>query len=180
MMFLNWTRVAILYEDEYGLIRLQELVRAPPSKNVEIYIRQTGPDNYRFWVLLKLVNYCPLNINCNLNVPDIEIIDDSLITERCWGRSRGRRSTTSSWTLKERTPSSSSGTCCSSRWTMTGWARGQNVSWNTVWLITSQYHYTFTSFDVETLDLEDFKYNQVNITAFRYWEDSCHHPVTHE
>ena len=47
MMFLNWTRVAILYEDEYGLIRLQELVRAPPSKNVEIYIRQTGPANYR-------------------------------------------------------------------------------------------------------------------------------------
>ena len=30
-----------------------------------------------------------------------------------------------------------------------------------------QYHYTFTSFDVETLDLEDFKYNHVNITAFR-------------
>ena len=47
MMFLNMTRVAILYEDEYGLIRLQELVRAPPSKNIEIYIRQTGPDNYR-------------------------------------------------------------------------------------------------------------------------------------
>lgn len=32
-----------------------------------------------------------------------------------------------------------------------------------------QFHYTFTSFDIETLDLEDFKYNQVNITAFR-WE----------
>jgi hypothetical protein len=31
-----------------------------------------------------------------------------------------------------------------------------------------QYHYTFTSFDVESLDLEDFQYNQVNITAFRY------------
>jgi hypothetical protein len=30
-----------------------------------------------------------------------------------------------------------------------------------------QYHYTFTSFDVESLDLEDFQYNQVNITAFR-------------
>ena len=27
MLFLNWTRAAILYEDEYGLIRLQELVR---------------------------------------------------------------------------------------------------------------------------------------------------------
>ena len=35
-------------------------------------------------------------------------------------------------------------------------------------IILFQYHYTFTSFDVETLDLEDFKYNQVNITSFRY------------
>ena len=34
-------------------------------------------------------------------------------------------------------------------------------------LFSWQYHYTFTSFDVETLDLEDFKYNHVNITAFR-------------
>ena len=47
MVFLNWTRVAILYEDEFGLIRLQELVRSPPHKNVEIYIRQTHPLNYR-------------------------------------------------------------------------------------------------------------------------------------
>ena len=47
MVFLNWTRVAILYEDEFGLIRLQELVRSPPYKNVEIYIRQTHPSNYR-------------------------------------------------------------------------------------------------------------------------------------
>ena len=31
----------------------------------------------------------------------------------------------------------------------------------------NQYHYTFTSFDVETFDLEDFKYNNVNMTAFR-------------
>ena len=30
MLFLNWTRAAILYEDEYGLIRLQELVRFIP------------------------------------------------------------------------------------------------------------------------------------------------------
>ena len=34
--------------------------------------------------------------------------------------------------------------------------------------IPHRYHYTFTTFDVETLDLEDFKYNQVNITAFRW------------
>jgi len=30
-----------------------------------------------------------------------------------------------------------------------------------------KYHYFFTSFDLETFDLEDFKYNFVNITAFR-------------
>ncbi|KAJ8668855.1 hypothetical protein QAD02_000114, partial [Eretmocerus hayati] len=29
------------------------------------------------------------------------------------------------------------------------------------------YHYLFTTFDIETFDLEDFKYNLVNITAFR-------------
>ena len=47
-MFLNWTRVAILYEDEYGLIRLQELVRAPPTRNVEIYIRQVDALSSKF------------------------------------------------------------------------------------------------------------------------------------
>ncbi|XP_070138570.1 glutamate receptor ionotropic, kainate 2 isoform X3 [Drosophila bipectinata] len=30
-----------------------------------------------------------------------------------------------------------------------------------------RYHYMFTTFDLETYDLEDFRYNSVNITAFR-------------
>lgn len=30
-----------------------------------------------------------------------------------------------------------------------------------------KYHYLFTTFDLETFDLEDFKYNFVNVTAFR-------------
>lgn len=30
-----------------------------------------------------------------------------------------------------------------------------------------KYHYLFTTFDLETFDLEDFKYNFVNMTAFR-------------
>ena len=47
MRFLNWTRAAILYEDEFGLVRLQDLVRTPPMKNLELYIRQTNPANYR-------------------------------------------------------------------------------------------------------------------------------------
>ena len=47
MVYLNWTKAAILYEDEFGLIRLQDLVRSPPSKNAVLYIRQTMPSNYR-------------------------------------------------------------------------------------------------------------------------------------
>ena len=47
MKFLNWTRAAILYEDDFGLVRLQDLVRTPYTKNLELYIRQTTPDNYR-------------------------------------------------------------------------------------------------------------------------------------
>ena len=30
-----------------------------------------------------------------------------------------------------------------------------------------RYHYTFTSLDVESFDLEDFRYNGVNMTSFR-------------
>lgn len=30
-----------------------------------------------------------------------------------------------------------------------------------------KYHYLITSFDVDILDLEDFKYNFVNLTSFR-------------
>lgn len=30
-----------------------------------------------------------------------------------------------------------------------------------------KYHYLFTSFDLETFEMEDFRYNFVNITAFR-------------
>jgi glutamate receptor, ionotropic, invertebrate len=30
-----------------------------------------------------------------------------------------------------------------------------------------KYHYLFTSFDIETFEMEDFRYNFVNITAFR-------------
>ena len=94
---------------------------------------------------------------------------------RCWGRSRARRFTTSLLTRTERTSSCSSAICSSSRWTMTRW-EGSPILLIWPHLFPLQYHYTFTSFDVETLDLEDFKYNHVNITAFRLavWWNSFH------
>lgn len=116
MLFLNWTRAAILYEDEYGLIRLQELVRSPPSKNLEIYIRQTNPTNYRT-VLREIKKKDIFNIIVDTNPSNINLFFRVLLQLQ---------------------------------------------------MNNHRYHYTFTSFDVETLDLEDFKYNQVNITAFRF------------
>jgi len=116
MLFLNWTRAAILYEDEYGLIRLQELVRSPPSKNLEIYIRQTNPSNYRT-VLREIKKKDIFNIIVDTNPSNINLFFRVILQLQ---------------------------------------------------MNNHRYHYTFTSFDVETLDLEDFKYNQVNITAFRF------------
>jgi len=116
MLFLNWTRAAILYEDEYGLIRLQELVRSPPSKNLEIYIRQTNPANYRT-VLREIKKKDIFNIIVDTNPSNINLFFRVILQLQ---------------------------------------------------MNNHKYHYTFTSFDVETLDLEDFKYNQVNITAFRF------------
>ncbi|KAF7274109.1 hypothetical protein GWI33_013211 [Rhynchophorus ferrugineus] len=47
MAFLNWTKVAIIYEEDYGLFKLQELVKAPAAIKTEMYIRQATPATYR-------------------------------------------------------------------------------------------------------------------------------------
>ncbi|XP_043273101.1 glutamate receptor ionotropic, kainate 2-like isoform X4 [Venturia canescens] len=47
MDFLNWTKVAIVYEDDYGLVKLRELVRSPRSRDLEIHLRQADPASYR-------------------------------------------------------------------------------------------------------------------------------------
>ncbi|XP_059097759.1 glutamate receptor ionotropic, kainate 2-like [Tigriopus californicus] len=115
MTYLNWTSAAILYEDEYGLIRLQDLVRSPPSRNIELYIRQTVPRNYRA-VLREIKKKGITNI----------LVDTDPVNMKYFFRVILQ--------LQMNNPN---------------------------------YHYSFTSFDVETFDLEDFKYNDVNITAFR-------------
>ncbi|XP_039277722.1 glutamate receptor ionotropic, kainate 2 isoform X7 [Nilaparvata lugens] len=113
--FLNWTRVAIIYEEDYGLIKLRELVRSPGQREVEIHIRQADPDSYRS--VLKEVKTKEIH---NL------IVD----------------------------------------------TRPENMHHFLRGILQLQmndykYHYLFTSFDIETFDLEDFKYNFVNMTAFR-------------
>ncbi|KAL6435088.1 hypothetical protein ACFW04_005292 [Cataglyphis niger] len=115
MSFLNWTRVAIIYEEDYGLFKLQDLVKSPPSVRTEMYIRQAGPRSYR--QVLREVRHKEI----------FKLIID------------------------------------------TDPAHMQQFFRAILQLQMNdyRYHYMFTSFDIETFDLEDFKYNSVNMTAFR-------------
>ncbi|KYQ56876.1 Glutamate receptor, ionotropic kainate 2, partial [Trachymyrmex zeteki] len=113
--FLNWTRVAIIYEEDYGLFKLQDLVKSPPSVRTEMYIRQAGPASYR--QVLREVRHKEI----------FKLIVD------------------------------------------TDPAHMQQFFRAILQLQMNdyRYHYMFTTFDIETFDLEDFKYNSVNMTAFR-------------
>ncbi|XP_074042749.1 glutamate receptor ionotropic, kainate 2 isoform X2 [Leptinotarsa decemlineata] len=115
MIFLNWTRIAVVYEDDYGLMKLRELVR--PSRNIQldIHLRQANPESY--WSVL-------------MDIKKKEIHNIVVDT------------------------------------------RASNMHHFLKGILQLQmndykYHYLFTSFDMETFDLEDFKYNFVNMTAFR-------------
>ncbi|CAH1170182.1 unnamed protein product [Phaedon cochleariae] len=115
MAFLNWTRVAIVYEEDYGLIKLRELVRSSNNGELEIHLRQADPASYR--AVLKEIKSKEIH-----NI----VIDTK--------------------------PSN-----------MAHFLKGiLQLQMNDY-----KYHYLFTTFDMETFDLEDFKYNFVNMTAFR-------------
>ncbi|KAF6208028.1 hypothetical protein GE061_016477 [Apolygus lucorum] len=115
MGYLNWTRLAILYEEDYGLMKLRELVRSPEDRNVEVHLRQADPSNYK--AVLKEIKSKEIH---NL------LVD----------------------------------------------TRPENIRTFLKRVIQLQmndykYHYLFTTFDLESYNLEEFKYNFVNMTAFR-------------
>ncbi|XP_031355703.1 glutamate receptor ionotropic, kainate 1-like [Photinus pyralis] len=122
MTYLNWTKVAIIYEEDYvhllgskGLFKLQELVKAPDSAKTEMYIRQAGPGSYR-QVLREVRQKEIFKLIVDTNPKHIHHFFRAILQLQ---------------------------------------------------MNDYRYHYMFTTFDLETLDLEDFKYNSVNITSFR-------------
>ncbi|XP_068901002.1 glutamate receptor ionotropic, kainate 2-like isoform X3 [Tenebrio molitor] len=115
MTFLNWTKVAIIYEEDYGLFKLQELVKAPAAARTEMYIRQAGPTSYR-QVLREVRQKEIYKLIVDTNPRNIQKFFRAILQLQ---------------------------------------------------MNDYRYHYMFTTFDLETFDLEDFKYNSVNITAFR-------------
>ncbi|XP_060534694.1 glutamate receptor ionotropic, kainate 2-like isoform X5 [Cylas formicarius] len=115
MDFLNWTKVAIIYEEDYGLIKLRELVRSPHNKNLEVHIRQAHPESYRS-VLREVKTKEIHNIIIDTKPTNLQSFLKGILQLQ---------------------------------------------------MNDYKYHYVFTTFDIETFDLEDFKYNFVNMTAFR-------------
>ncbi|XP_033607887.1 glutamate receptor ionotropic, kainate 2 isoform X14 [Cryptotermes secundus] len=115
MAFLNWTKVAIVYEEDYGLIKLRELVRAPGNRDVEVHLRQADPDSYRA-VLKEIKSKDIHNMVVDTNPYHMHLFLRGILQLQ---------------------------------------------------MNDYKYHYLFTTFDIETFDLEDFKYNFVNMTAFR-------------
>ncbi|CAL1678143.1 unnamed protein product [Lasius platythorax] len=115
MEFLNWTKVAIIYEDDYGLVKLRQLVRSPKIRDIEISLRQADPNSYR-QVLSEMKSKEFQNLIVDTKPEHMHHFLRMILQLQ---------------------------------------------------MNDYKYHYLFTTFDIETFDLEDFKYNFVNITAFR-------------
>ncbi|XP_073985733.1 glutamate receptor ionotropic, kainate 2-like isoform X2 [Rhodnius prolixus] len=115
MAYLNWTRLAILYEEDYGLMKLRELVRPPVDRDVEVHLRQADPSNYKA-VLKEIKNKDIHNLLVDTRSHNIRTFLKRVIQLQ---------------------------------------------------MNDYKYHYLFTSFDIESFNLEDFKYNFVNMTSFR-------------
>ncbi|XP_055373744.1 glutamate receptor ionotropic, kainate 2 [Condylostylus longicornis] len=110
--YLNWTKLGILCEKNYGIIQLRELVKMP---GLEVHIRQVDATSY-IQILNELKNKEIHNLVIDTKPDNISLLLKGILQLQ---------------------------------------------------MNEYKYHYLFTSFDLETFDLEDFKYNFVNITAFR-------------
>lgn len=42
---MNWRSYTILYENDYGLMRLQEVLKIPQVDSIPVLVRQLGPGN---------------------------------------------------------------------------------------------------------------------------------------
>lgn len=115
MAYLNWTKVAIIYEEDNGLFKQQELMRTTATSKAEMYIRQATPETYR-QVLKEIRQKEIYKLIVDTNPSHINAFFRGILQLQ---------------------------------------------------MNDYRYHYMFTTFDIEAFDLEDFKYNSVNITAFR-------------
>ncbi|KAF2357618.1 Ionotropic glutamate receptor L-glutamate and glycine-binding domain [Trinorchestia longiramus] len=165
MNFLNWTKVAIIYEEDIGLIKLQELVKNPPKDHMEYLLRQGSPGSYRE-LLKEIKNREIYNVIVDTKAENMNhFLRGYLLRQGSPGSYREL--------LKE----------IKNReiYNVIVDTKAENMNHFLRGILQLQmndykYHYLFTTFDIETFDLEDFKYNFVNMTAFRL-VDSDHYSV---
>ncbi|XP_050521197.1 glutamate receptor ionotropic, kainate 2-like isoform X3 [Daktulosphaira vitifoliae] len=114
--FLNWTKIAIVYDNEDGLLLIQNLMRISKA---DFYIRQVDENTHR-QVLKEIKDKHIFNIIVDVHSKNINAFFRSILQLQ---------------------------------------------------MNDYRYHFLFTTFDLETFDLEDFKYNLVNITSYRIVDD---------
>ncbi|CAL1283893.1 unnamed protein product [Larinioides sclopetarius] len=113
--YLNWTKVAIIYEDDTALINLQELLKLPVPRNVQYVFRKTDQNGFRD-VLRDIKGRGIYSIVVDTKPDNLPHLLKAILQ---------------------------------------------------VQMNDYKYYYHFTTLDVETYNLEDFKYNFVNMTAYR-------------
>ncbi|XP_025205516.1 glutamate receptor ionotropic, kainate 2 isoform X1 [Melanaphis sacchari] len=114
--FLNWTKMAIIYEHDYDLFRMKDFMKTVPNrKAVEVYLRHATPETYRS-VLNEIKNMEIYNMLVDTKSEHVDHFLRGILQLQ---------------------------------------------------MNDYKFHYLFTSFDMEMFDLEDFKYNFVNLTTFR-------------
>ncbi|XP_055939861.1 glutamate receptor ionotropic, kainate 2-like isoform X2 [Argiope bruennichi] len=113
--YLNWTKVAIIYEDDAALINLQELLKLPVPRNVQYVFRKTDQNGFRD-VLRDIKGRGIYSIVVDTKPDNLPHLLKAILQ---------------------------------------------------VQMNDYKYYYHFTTLDVETYNLEDFRYNFVNMTAYR-------------
>nr|QGW50653.1 ionotropic receptor 11 [Propsilocerus akamusi] len=113
--FLNWTRAALIYEQNYGVVNLKTLNRDLKAPDVDIFLKATDENSYHA-VLQELKDKEIYNLIVDTNPHYMNSFLKAILELQ---------------------------------------------------MNDFKFHYFFTSFDIELFEMEDLKYNFVNITAFR-------------
>ncbi|XP_039523471.1 glutamate receptor ionotropic, kainate 1 isoform X5 [Pimephales promelas] len=117
VIFYKWKSVTVVYEDSTGLMRMQELIKAPSKNNLKIRIRQLasgGGDSRPLLKEMKKEKEFYVIFDCSYQVA-AELLKQLM----------------------------------------------------SMGMMTEYYHFFFTTLDLFALDLEQYRYSGVNMTAFR-------------
>ncbi|KPM04300.1 glutamate receptor, ionotropic kainate 2-like protein 2 [Sarcoptes scabiei] len=115
IVYLNWTKIAIIYEDDIALIKLQQLVKPPLNKKIQFIFRKSNALSFRD-VLMDVRARGVYSLIIDTRPESLPKVLHAILQTQ---------------------------------------------------MNNYKYHYHFVTFDIEIYDLENFRYNFVNLTSFR-------------